>query len=70
MEMKSNVDWGGLLLAIASLHVDENEVHDGSVGIWDVSVALYHSRIKELVYVPRLTCPPGHCWKLHRAMHC
>ena len=40
-----------LLLASASLHVDENEAHDWFVGFGDVSTALYHAKIEELVCI-------------------
>ena len=40
-----------LLLAIASLHVEENEGHDVVIGYCDVSVAFYHAKMEELVYV-------------------
>ena len=39
-----------LLLAIASLHVDENEAHDWVLGFGDVSVACCHAKKEELVY--------------------
>ena len=39
------------MLAIASLHVDENEAHDWVVECWDVSLAFGHATLKELVYI-------------------
>ena len=33
-----------LLVAIGSLHADDNEAHDLIVGFGDVSVALHHAR--------------------------
>ena len=60
-----------IMLAIASLHADENEVHDWVVVFWPVSIAFDHPKMEELVYIhqPRDTCPPGHCWKLHISIH-
>ena len=50
-----------VVLAIASLRVDEDVVRDFAVGFWDVYVALYHAKIEQLVYVhpPRVHARPG-----------
>ena len=60
-----------LFLAIASLHVDENEARDWCIGFGDVSVAFDYAKIEEVVYVhtPRGTCPPWYRWKLNRAVN-
>ena len=41
------------------------------IGVWDISVAFFHSQMDELVYVhpPKDLVPAGWCWKLVRSMY-
>ena len=59
-----------LLVAIVSLHADDNEAHDLLSDLGTCPLRSITQEIKELVYFhsPNGTCPPGNCWKPKSAM--